>query len=303
MDKLMAMRVFAKVAEVGSFRRAAQAMDLSAPVVTRHIADLELMLGVKLLNRTTRSLSLTEQGDLYSQRVLQILADIDETEAVVASNRIAFSGTLKLSVTVNFGLHILPGLLTRFLSTYPRIHIDTILTDEPVDLVVRGRDLGVMYAGTVQASMVTRRLTAAKMILCATPNYLSGRSAPKTPVDLAEHDCIVVTATLCANDLWQLQDNHGMLCSILINPVILCNTAAFAYQCVLADMGIGMFTSYIAQKEIDRGTLVRVLTEYELPDKELVVAYADRKFVSSKVRAFIDFLIDEVHVATSNASD
>jgi len=294
MDKISSMRVFAKVVELGSFSSAANDLRMSASVVTRHVAELEKHLGTRLLNRSTRSLSLTERGQLYLERSLRILADIDETESLVAASDKKLSGVLKICVSANFGLRVLPELLERFRAKYPEVLVDVILTDEPVDLIARGRDLAVTIAGNVTQDTVVRALIPTKIILCATPAYLEKFSTPKTPADLAKHRAIVLTAAQQVRYYWELADHNGALQRVDLNPAIFCNTAAFAYQCVLANLGITMFTSYLAQNDIDSGRLVRVLPDYELPDRELVIAYPDRRFLTFKARAFMDFLFEEM---------
>ena len=288
------MRMFAKVVEMGSFSAAANDLRLSAAVVTRHVADLEKHLGTRLLYRSTRSLSLTERGALYLERSLRILAEIDETESLVADSDKAVSGLLKISVTANFGLHILPGILARFRQQHPSIQVDVILTDEPIDLIARGRDLAVTYAGNFDQEMVARPLIQTKMILCATPDYLSKFPPLSSPADLASHHSIILAGSQQTRYFWELADPAGALQRVDLKPSIFCNTAVFAHQCVLADLGISMFSSYVAWREIDSGRMVRVLPGFELADRELVVAYPNRRFLTFKTRAFMEFLVEEV---------
>lgn len=294
MDKISSMRVFTKVVELGSFSGAANDLQLSAAAVTRHVADLEKHLGTRLLYRSTRSLSLTERGELYLDRSLRILADIDETEALVAASDKNVAGVLKLSVTANFGLHVLPELLAHFREKYPNIRVDVILSDGPIDLVARGRDLAVTFAENFGDDMVARALTPTKVILCATPEYLSRFPRLTSPADLVSHHAIVLTGSQQSSYYWELADPSGRLQRINLKPAIFCNTTAFAHQCVLAGLGISMFSSYIARHDIAAGRLVRVLPNFALADRELFVAYPNRRFLAFKVRAFIEFLVAEV---------
>ncbi len=302
MDKISSMRVFAKVVELGSFSGAANDLRMSASVVTRHIAELETHLGTRLLNRSTRSLSLTERGQLYLERSLRILADIDETEALVAASDKMLSGTLKLAVTANFGLHILPQVLMRFREKYPDILVDAILADQPIDLIARGRDLAVTYAGNVEQDMVARGLAPTRMILCASPEYLARAPALESPADLARHETVVLTGSQQISYAWELSDSSGALQRVDLKPTIFCNTAAFAHQCALAHLGISMFSSFIARDDIESGRLVRVLPEFELPDRDLMVVYPNRRFLTFKARAFMDFLFEHVRLQDPGAS-
>jgi DNA-binding transcriptional LysR family regulator len=288
------MRVFAKVVELGSFSGAANDLQLSAAAVTRHVADLEKHLGTRLLYRSTRSLSLTERGELYLDRSLRILADIDETEALVAASDKTVSGILKLSVVANFGLHVLPELLARFGGKYPDVRADVMLSDGPIDLIARGRDLAVTFAGNFGEDMVARALTPTKMILCAAPEYLARFPKLTSPADLASHRSIVLSGSQQSSYSWELLDPAGTLQKISLKPAIFCNTAAFAHQCVLAGLGISMFSSYIARHDLASGRLVRLLPDFELTDHELFMVYPNRRFLPFKVRAFIDFLAEEV---------
>lgn len=164
MDRLQSMRVFAKVVELGSFARAAQHLSMSNAVVTRYVADLEAHLGTRLLNRTTRSLSLTDVGETYLQRCQQVLLDIDEAESLATSRSQALVGSLRIVAPVMFGLHVLPMLLARFQQLYPEVTFDVALSDRPIDIVEDGRDIGIMVSELGLGShLVARRMISAEM--------------------------------------------------------------------------------------------------------------------------------------------
>ncbi|MFZ6846979.1 LysR family transcriptional regulator [Undibacterium sp. RuRC25W] len=295
MDKLIAMRVFNEVVKFGSFARAAEHLDMAASVVTRHIAALETELGSQLLLRTTRSLSLTERGEIYLERSRQILEDIEQTEAMVSSANKAHSGPIKLAVTTNFGLHFMPAIMRRYQEIYPDILFDVMVLDEPVDLVARGLDLAITFTGSVlNIDTVTRSLASNKMILCATPDYLRQAPPLNDINDLIHHRCIALSTYTGTNDCWELRDTDGNGYQVPIKPGIICNTAAMTYQCVLADLGIARFTSVLAQHLLNSGHLTRVLENYEAPGLELVVAYPSRRYLTTKARSFIDFLISHM---------
>jgi len=299
MDKLIAMRVFNEVVKFGSFARAAEHLDMAASVVTRHVAALEQELGSQLLLRTTRSLSLTERGEIYLERSRQILEDIELTEALVSSANKAHSGTIKLAVTTNFGLHFMPSIMHDYQKTYPDILFDVMVLDDPVDLVARGLDLAITFSGSVlNIDTVTRSLASNKMILCATPAYLKNAPPLEDISDLIHHHCVVLPTYTETNDCWLLRDSEGKVNLVPVKPSIICNTAAMSYQCVFGNLGIGMFTSVLAQHMLKNGLLTRVLENYEAPGLELVVAYPSRRYLTTKVRSFIDFLIH--HMAGNN---
>lgn len=296
MDKLLSMRVFNSVVELGSFVRAAEHLDMSPAVVSRHIATLEKHLGAQLLVRTTRSLSLTERGAIYFERCRHLIDEIEAMESLVRSATKAYSGMLKLATTVNFGLHFLPSIISDFQKIYPEITFDVMLTDEPIDFAATGRDLAITVPENIlHPDTVTRKLVPTRTVLCATPEYLRKHPPLKTPADLTRHRCIVLAANPSGSLVWQLQGKDGSIKSVPIKPAIVCNIGAMAYECVFNHLGIGIFTStLLAKKAIDNGTLRTVLDDYELPNKEVVIAYPTRRYVTSKARAFIDFLIDAV---------
>ncbi|OGB25764.1 MAG: hypothetical protein A3I66_05130 [Burkholderiales bacterium RIFCSPLOWO2_02_FULL_57_36] len=298
MDKLLSMRVFNEVVELGSFTRAADHLQMSPAVVTRHIAALESQLGTQLLLRTTRSLSLTERGEIYLERSRRILEDVYDTEAVVSSAAKAYSGILRLSSPINFGLHFLPAIMHEFQDRYPDIAFDIMLTDEPIDLVGMGRDIGIALSGNiVNPDTVTRSVLSTQMVLCATPQYLRRHPPLTVPGDLSKHRCVALSTQQRERDLWQLQKRDGSIDTVSIKPAIICNTTAMAYQCVFSHLGIGAFISVIARKALESGQLVRVLDEYEIPGRELLIAYPSRRYLTSKARVFIDFLIAQAFIA------
>lgn len=193
MDRLQSMRVFSKVVELGSFARAAQHLSMSNAVVTRYVADLEAHLGTRLLNRTTRSLSLTDVGETYLQRCQQILLDIDEAESLATSRSQALVGGLRIVAPVMFGLHVLPMLLARFQQLYPEVTFDVALSDRPIDIVEDGRDVGIMVSELGLGShLVARRMISAEMVMAATPAYLRQHSTPQRAEDIAEHRVIAM---------------------------------------------------------------------------------------------------------------
>jgi len=292
MDRLQSMRVFAKVVELGSFARAAQQLEMSNAVVTRYVADLESHLGTRLLNRTTRSLSLTDAGEAYLQRCQQILEDVDEAESLVTARSQSLSGTLRLVAPVMFGLHLLPQLLARFQKLYPEVVFDVLLSDRIVDIVEEGRDVGVMLSDLGLGShLVARPLISAEIILCASPGYLRQHPPLRNAQDLANHRCIVLRLPNVEQE-WTLSGPEGEV-TVPIRPGLLCSNAELAHQAALADMGVAMLSSYLARPNVESGLLTHILPQYQLPRRDVSVVYPSRKFLPTKVRAFIDFLLNE----------
>ncbi|AOY95530.1 LysR family transcriptional regulator [Cupriavidus sp. USMAA2-4] len=295
MDRLQSMRVFTKVVELGSFARAAQQLEMSNAVVTRYVADLESHLGTRLLNRTTRSLSLTDAGETYLQRCQQILEDLDEAEGLVTARSQSLSGTLRLVTPVMFGLHLLPALMARFQQRYPEVVFDVMLSDRNVDIVEEGRDVAVMLSDLgLGPHLVARPLVSAEIVMCASPGYLRAHPPLTHPRELSQHSCIAMRLTGLDTE-WTLTGPEGEL-TVPVRASLLCSNAELAHQAALADLGVAMLGSYVVRPEIEAGRLVHVLPQYQLPRRDVSVVYPSRKFLPTKVRAFIDFLVDEARV-------
>lgn len=292
MDRLQSMRVFAKVVELGSFARAAQQLEMSNAVVTRYVADLESHLGTRLLNRTTRSLSLTDAGETYLQRCQQILEDVEEAESVVTARSQSLSGTLRIVTPVMFGLHLLPDMLARFQQMYPDVVFDVLLSDRSIDIVEEGRDVGIVLSDLGLGShLVARPLLSAEVILCASPGYLRAHAPLRHAHELTQHRCIAMRLTN-AEHVWTLSGPEGEV-TVPIRPGMVCSNAELAHQAALANLGIAMLSSYLARPSIEAGLLEHILPQYQLPRRDISVVYPSRKFLPTKARAFIDFLLEE----------
>jgi DNA-binding transcriptional LysR family regulator len=292
MDRLQSMRVFSKVVELGSFARAAQQLEMSNAVVTRYVADLESHLGTRLLNRTTRSLSLTDAGETYLQRCQQILDDVEEAESIVTARGQSLSGTLRIVTPVMFGLHLLPPMLGKFQAMYPDVVFDVQLSDRIVDIVEEGRDVGVVLSDLGLGShLVARPLLSAEIILCASPGYLRDSAPLRHAHDLTHHRCIALRLPN-VDHVWTFSGPEGQV-TVPIRPGLLCSNAELAHQAALADMGVAMLSSYLARPAIESGRLMHILPQYQLPRRDISVVYPSRKFLPTKARAFIDFLLEE----------
>jgi DNA-binding transcriptional LysR family regulator len=291
MDHLQSMRVFVKVADLGSFARAAGAMDISNAVVTRHVADLESRLGTRLLNRTTRSLSLTESGQVYLERARQILDELEDVEQMVVARNHEPVGTLRIVAPVVFGLHNLAPLLQSYVDRFPKVVPDLTLVDRGVDLVEEGFDVGIVIAQKVRsASIVTRRLTTGCMIVCATPSYLEKHGVPTRPEQLADHACLSLPSEYWGEE--RVFTGPGGEVRVRPLNVIVCNNTEMLRQFALLDMGVAILPSYLIGSDATRGNLVRVLSDYRLPRLEINIGYPSRRHLPAKVRTFIDHLVE-----------
>ncbi|OLL30715.1 LysR family transcriptional regulator [Burkholderia sp. SRS-W-2-2016] len=291
MNQLQSMRVFVKVADLGSFVRAAGALDISTAVVTRHVADLEARLGTRLLNRTTRRLSLTEAGATYLERVRHILADLEGVEQMVVARNHEPVGTLRIVAPVVFGLNSLAPLVQSYAARFPAVVPDVTLADRHVDLVEEGFDVGILATRYMRsASIVTRRLTTGYMTVCATPDYLARHGTPMRPEDLLRHPCLSRPAEQGGEE----RVFTGPDGEVRVRPAnaIGANNTEMLRQFALLGMGVAILPSYLIGRDLASGRLVRLLDDYLLPPIEITIAYPSRLHLPAKVRTFIDHLVE-----------
>lgn len=289
MDRLQSMRTFAKVVEQGSFARAAAALDVSNAVVTRQVADLEAHLGTRLLNRTTRRLSLTETGQKYLERVRQILADIDEADAVAQSSAAKPAGTLRIYCHPTFGQTQLAMLLPRFATEHPDVLLDVTLSDNTVDLVGEGFDVGIFIGvQKFDASMIARQLGTSALVLVASPGYIARRGMPQVPADVSEHDCLNFAFEQLRH-AWPLHWENKVV-NIPIKSRMTSNSGAVLRQAALADMGIMIRSSFTLEDDLTSGRLVQLLGGHHLGKLEVTMVYPSRRLLPAKVRSFVDFM-------------
>ena len=290
MDKFQEMRVFAAVVDAGSFVRAADELDLSKAAVSRLVSDLEARLGVRLLHRTTRKLSLTEQGEVFHERCRQLLDGVAEAEAEVITHSGAVIGRLKVNVPVSFGLLHLAPLWPTFMAQHPQVVLDVTLSDRFVDLVDEGYDLAVRIARLQASSMVSRRLATMRMVLCASPQYLREHGAPARPEDLERHALISYTL-LATGEQWELEGPEGNV-SVKINPRMRTNSGDTCCAAAMGHQGIIFQPTFLVAQHLASGALVQVLPQYHSPEVGIYVVYPTRKHLTPKVRVLIDFLAE-----------
>ena len=292
MDRLQSMRVFVKIVEQGSFVRAAQVLDLSNAAVTRHVAELETHLGTRLLNRSTRKLSLTETGQAYLERVRQILPEIDDAEAVASSLSKRPNGTLKLYSQQSFGQYQLPRLLALYAKEFPDVTLDVTLSDRTVDIVEEGFDIG-MFIGLQKfdANMIVRQLGVAEISLWASPDYIKRHGAPKVPEDLSKHACLSFSFADYRHQ-WSINGPEGGI-DVEITNKMTSNNGDLLSHCARAGMGIVLRPSYAMSDDLESGRLMRLLPDYHIQKVTVMMVYPSRRLLSATVRSFVDFMIGQ----------
>jgi DNA-binding transcriptional LysR family regulator len=290
MDRLRALEVFVEVVRKEGFARAAEALDTSPANVTRYISDLETHLQTRLLNRSSRKMSLTPSGEALFERARSILEEVQEAEAIVSSAAVHPRGVLRINAPLSFGVQHLAHLWPRFMQQHPDVQLDISLIDRVVDIVEEGYDMAIRISRAGSASNVARKLATSRNIACASPEYLSRRGVPQSPADLQHHDCIVYTYT---GDEWHFSDATGKPHPIRVRGVMHTNNGDTVRAAALGGLGIIWQPTFLIGADLRAGRLAPVLTGYRLPDIDVLAVYASRRHLSAKVRAMIDFLVRE----------
>jgi DNA-binding transcriptional LysR family regulator len=289
MDRLQSMRVFAKVVELGSFAKAAEALEMSNTVVTRNVADLESHLGTRLLNRTTRKLSLTETGTVYVERVRQILSDVDDADGEASSQSRKASGVLRIYCHPGYGQARLAQLLPEYAKAMPNVVLDVTLSDHTVDLVEEGFDIGFFLGlQKFDNSMVARRLATSRVVLLASPAYLKEHGTPTTPDEISQHKCLNFQFEQLRTH-WPVQweDKH---LNVPIVSRMISNNNVVLRQAALAGLGIMIRSSFSLEDDLTSGRLVQLLQGHHLGQMSINMVYPSRRLMSCKMRTFIDFI-------------
>lgn len=289
MDKLRAMAVFVRIVDAGSLSAAADQLDTSLASVVRSLAALEKALGVRLLNRTTRRIALTDEGREYFERCRQVLAQVEEAEAALSARQITPAGRLAITAPVMFGrLHVEP-VLTDFLSVYPEVRAELLLLDRIVDLLEEGLDLAIRIGVPAESSLVAIPLGQTRRVLCASPDYLARYGTPATPADLAGHRGIRFTG-LSSGTEWEFSAG-GKILRAAVAEAFATNQVDAALNACTKGLGCGRFLSYQCRDLIAAGKLVTVLTDFDPPAAPVNLTYPHSRLLSSRVRAFVDWAV------------
>lgn len=290
MDKLTSMIVFTKVAKAGSFAAAAKELNLSRAMATKHVMQLENSLGVRLLNRTTRNLNLTEVGAVYLERCLQILDDIEETELSVTRLQTEPRGTLKLNATPFFGAYHLAPAIAAYTEVYPDVNVELVLQAGYVDLIEEGFDLAIHLDSLPDSSLIARKLGSSQRVVCGAPAYFEKRGIPQTPNDLKKHNCLV-NSSLPPRDQWQFSEpESGKTTVVKVTGTMEANVADALRMAAISGLGLVLLPTYMVGQDLRKGRLQAVLTDYIPASLEIHAVYPHRKHLSAKVRTFVDFL-------------
>jgi DNA-binding transcriptional LysR family regulator len=288
MDRFQSITAFARVVEAGSFAGAATRLGVSVSSVSRLVAELETHLGVRLLNRTTRRISLTEAGRAFHERSIQLLADLEEAEASASEGAAIPRGTLRLSCPVSFGTEHVAPAIAQFMRKYPSVKVEVEASDRIVDLVDEGFDAAVRIGAVRGQNLVARRVGATKLVCCASSAYLAAHGEPRTPEDLAKHACLLYQYAP-QRDTWTFTDKQGGEHRVRLTGPAYANNGAFLSALARDGIGIAYEPDFIVANDIRAGRLVPLLRGYTGAVGAISVVYASRRHLSAKVRAFSDF--------------
>jgi len=290
-DRLQELQVFVRAAESGSFSRAARELSLSQPSVSRIIGELEARLGVTLLLRTTRRITVTDAGALFLDRAREILSQVEDAEDA-ARGLDSLRGTIRLAIPIVYGTREIIPRLPKFLETHPLLRVELMVVDARQDLVAEGADLAIRLGDLDDSAFGARKLATLSTMLVATPGYLAARGTPKTPADLASHDCIAGPGNF-GRDSWSFNRN-GTELSVDVRGRISTNSGPGLFASAIAGLGIAMTSSVMAGPEVKAGTLVQLLRGYRLPSVDVHAVFPGGPRPSAKVRALVDYLAAEL---------
>jgi len=290
-DRLQELQVFVRAAESGSFSRAARELSLSQPSVSRIIGELEARLGVTLLLRTTRRITVTDAGALFLDRAREILSQVEDAEDA-ARGLDSLRGTIRLAIPIVYGTREIIPRLPKFLETHPLLRVELMVVDARQDLVAEGADLAIRLGDLDDSAFGARKLATLSTMLVATPGYLAARGTPKTPADLASHDCIAGPGNF-GRDSWSFNRN-GTELSVDVRGRISTNSGPGLFASAIAGLGIAMTSSVMAGPEVKAGTLVQLLRGYKLPPVDVHAVFPSGPRPSAKVRALVDYLAAEL---------
>ena len=291
MDRVSDLEFFTQLVKQGSLAALARELGVTPPAITARLAQLEKRLGVRLLNRTTRRLSVTHEGEIYLATGARLLEQLQELEQVVSSSRGTPKGLLRINATFGFGRrHVAPAIV-EFARRYPEVEVQLELTDRSVNLTDKAFDIGIWFGTVPDSRMVARKIVSNKRVLCASPDYLKRAGMPQVPRDLQSHQCIVLRESDAAYGTWYLTRGTRQE-TIKVRGVLSTNDGETGVLWALAGYGILMRSEWDIHEHVRAGRLVPVLADWALPVADIFAVYPERANLSAKVTAFIDFLTD-----------
>lgn len=290
------MRAFVAVVETGSFVRAAAVLEVSKAGISRLVSELEARLGLRLLQRTTRKLSLTAEGEVFFHRCTELLQALEDAEGEVTARGGEAVGLVRVNVPVSFGTTYLAPLWPLFMELHPQVVLDVTLSDRVVDLVDEACDLAVRIARLPNSTLVSRKLASTRLTLCASPEYLRRHGSPAHPLELPQHSVIAYTL-LAMGDQWQFEGEDGPV-TVKVKPRMRSNSGDTCCVAAVSGQGLVLEPTFLVGPYLRTGELVEVLPQYRSVDLGVYAVYPTRKYVPPKVRALIEFLAQSLQENT-----
>ncbi len=286
------LEFFVLLARLASLSAAARALDLTPPAATRRLAQMEEKLSVRLVNRTTRTVSLTAEGEIYLQHATRILSQVQAMEDAVSSSGAAPRGLLRVNASLGFGRTTIAPLVSKFANAYPDVEVQFEVTDKPIDLIEHGFDLAIRFGELPDQRLNARRIMSNRRFLCASPVYLERHGTPEKVADLAQHRCIVHRQNDDAYGIWRFVREHHSE-AVKVHGMLSSNDGDIVLGWALDGHGILIRSEWDLAKYVESGRLKVVLRDFVLPDADLFVYYPSRQNQATRVRAFIDFLVEQ----------
>jgi len=293
MDRVSDLILFMRVLDQGSISAAARSLDLSVAVASQRLKRLEHDLGVRLLHRTTRRLHPTTEGLALAEQGRPLVEDLEALTSGLRQGAKDVAGTLRLTASASFGRLYVSPLLPAFMARYPRVRLSVNLTDEMQDLISAGYDLAIRIGALHDSRLVARKLAANRRVLCASPDYLRRYGMPRTPEDLAKHECLMLMGSAGRQDVWRLNDAQGHLHSVRVSGRLESSLGELLRDAALAGLGIALHSTWHVYDDLRRGRLQRVLPEYSIAETGIYAVMPQRRLVPLRVRAFADFLAEQ----------
>jgi DNA-binding transcriptional LysR family regulator len=298
MDTLDCMRLFVRVVETGSFTKAAERASVTTPQVSRAIGELESRLRTRLLNRTTRRVSLTEAGQRYLERAVAILSYVEEAEAEATDARTKPWGKLRIHATLSFGQHYMPPVIAEYHLQFPDVATELVLAQRMPDIVEERYDICVAVTRQLpDSSMIANRIGTTHVVLCASPEYLAQRGVPASIEDLRQHTCLHLTLPDVPAGRWPLEGPEGVVVHEFEQVPFQVNSAEALEGAIAAGMGIGPLPVAVALPGLRAGTLRQVLPDYRLSGNQIYAIFASRHYVDAKIRTLVELLKEAVPLA------
>jgi len=292
MDTLDGMRTIVAAVETGSFTAAGERQGISKALVSKYVGEVESRLGVRLFNRSTRRLSLTEEGRRYYDQAVPLLEEFSVMVDNVTGAQSSPRGLLRVSMPQTFGEMSLSPLIPKFLKTYPDLSLDLQLSDRMIDMLEEGIDVVIRIGGVDDSSLIARHIKTLPLTLCASPEYIAQQGEPLNAEDITQHTCII-DSNFRIGKQWPIVDPEGQTTSIEVSSKVAVNSPRAVKEIAIAGGGIGMIPRFIIESELQKGVLKEILPGYKTLEFGLFAIYPHRRYLSKKVRCFIDFLMDE----------